>query len=113
MMGPRQEAQGSLFYQFSLEDHVPTDHLMRSIDRFVDLSGIRTVNGGVKTGHWAAQKSATLDLGVTYAAGAAASQPRSPDSWRLTGRLGPPGPIRRGSAQAVSVDLRARLCARR
>jgi len=42
MMGPRQEAQGSLFYQFSLEDHVPTDHLMRSIDRFVDLSGIRT-----------------------------------------------------------------------
>ena len=42
MMGPRQEAQGALFYEFSLEDHVPADHLMRSIDRFVDLSGIRT-----------------------------------------------------------------------
>lgn len=41
MMGPRQEAQGSLFYEFSLEDHIPADHLMRSIDRFVDLSGIR------------------------------------------------------------------------
>ena len=41
MMGPRQEAQGSLFYEFSLEDQVPADHLMRSIDRFVDLSGIR------------------------------------------------------------------------
>ena len=41
MMGPRREAQGSLFYEFSLEDHVPSDHLMRSIDRFVELSGIR------------------------------------------------------------------------
>ena len=42
MMGPRQEAQGALFYEFSLEDHVPGDHLLRSIDRFVDLSGVRT-----------------------------------------------------------------------
>ena len=42
MMGPRQEAQGALFYEFSLEDHVPADHLLRSIDRFVDLSGVRT-----------------------------------------------------------------------
>lgn len=41
MMGPRQEAQGALFYEFSLENYVPADHLMRSIDRFVDLSGIR------------------------------------------------------------------------
>ena len=41
MMGPRQEAQAALFYEFSLEDHVPHDHLVRSIDRFVDLSGIR------------------------------------------------------------------------
>lgn len=42
MMGPRQEAQAALFYAFSLEDHVPADHLLRSVDRFVDLSGIRT-----------------------------------------------------------------------
>ena len=41
MMGPRQEAQPALFYEFSLEDHIPTDHLLRSIDRFVDLSSIR------------------------------------------------------------------------
>ena len=41
MMGPRQEAQGALFYDFSLEDHVPRDHLLRSIDRFVDVSSIR------------------------------------------------------------------------
>ena len=41
MMGPRQEAQVALFYEFSIEDHVPQDHLLRAIDRFVDLSGIR------------------------------------------------------------------------
>ncbi len=41
MMGPKQEAQSALFYEFSLEDHVPQDHLLRSIDQFVDLSGIR------------------------------------------------------------------------
>lgn len=41
MLGPKQEAQCALFYEFSIEDHVPQDHLLRSIDRFVDLSGIR------------------------------------------------------------------------
>ena len=41
MMGPRQVAQGALFYEFSIEDHVPSDHLLRSIDRFVDLGGLR------------------------------------------------------------------------
>ena len=40
-MGPRPVAQGALFYEFSLEAHVPTDHLLRRIDRFVDLSGVR------------------------------------------------------------------------
>jgi transposase len=41
MMGERTVAQEALFYSFSLERHVPTDHLLRSIDRFVDLSSIR------------------------------------------------------------------------
>jgi transposase len=41
MLGRRQEAQAALFYEFSLEDHVPQDHLLRSIDRFVDLGSIR------------------------------------------------------------------------
>jgi transposase len=41
MMGPRQEAQAALFYEFSLDDRVPHDHLLRSIDRFVDLTSIR------------------------------------------------------------------------
>jgi transposase len=41
MMGHRQVEQAALFYEFSLERHVPADHLLRSIDRFVDLQEIR------------------------------------------------------------------------
>ncbi len=41
MMGERTVAQEQLFYEFSLERHVPEDHLLRSIDRFVDLSELR------------------------------------------------------------------------
>ncbi len=41
MMGPRHEAQGALFYEFSIEEHVPQDHILRAIDRFVDLGGVR------------------------------------------------------------------------
>ena len=41
MMGSRQTEQGALFYTFSLDAHVPADHLLRSIDRFVDLSEVR------------------------------------------------------------------------
>ena len=41
MMGERQTDQPQLFYAFSLERHVPQDHLLRSIDRFVDLSSLR------------------------------------------------------------------------
>jgi len=40
-MGPRQVEQAALFYEFSLDGHVPEDHLLRSIDRFVDLSELR------------------------------------------------------------------------
>src|SRR6201987_2888996 len=41
MMGPRQVEQGALFYNFSLDAHVPADHLLGSFDRFVDLSELR------------------------------------------------------------------------
>jgi transposase len=41
MMGERTVAQEALFYSFNLERHVPADHLLRSIDRFVDLSSVR------------------------------------------------------------------------
>jgi len=40
MMGT-QAAPGQLFYDFCLEDHVPDDHLLRRIDRFLDLSDVR------------------------------------------------------------------------
>jgi hypothetical protein len=33
MMGRRQVDQAALFYEFSLERHVPATHLLRSIDR--------------------------------------------------------------------------------
>ena len=36
MMGYRQVEQAALFYEFSLEGHIPAEHLLRSIDRFVD-----------------------------------------------------------------------------
>jgi len=35
MMGERMVEQEALFYGFSLEQHVPDNHLLRSIDRFV------------------------------------------------------------------------------
>ena len=41
MMGERRVRQDALFYEFSLEDHVPEGHLLRSIDRFVELDGVR------------------------------------------------------------------------
>jgi transposase len=41
MMGHRQVEQVALFYEFSLEKHVPADHLLRSIDRFVELGELR------------------------------------------------------------------------
>ena len=41
MMGHRQVDQAALFYEFSLERHIPSDHLLRSIDRFVELGELR------------------------------------------------------------------------
>jgi hypothetical protein len=45
MMGERRVMQEALFYGFSLERHVPDDHLLRKIDRFVDLSALRSYLG--------------------------------------------------------------------
>ena len=41
MMGERRVMQEALFYGFSLERHVPDNHVLRKIDRFVDLSEVR------------------------------------------------------------------------
>jgi transposase len=40
MMGQQVRAE-SLFYYFRLEDQIPEDHLLRLIDRHVDLSFVR------------------------------------------------------------------------
>src|SRR6202030_3980279 len=41
MMGERRVQQEALFYEFSLERHVPETHLLRHIDRLVELDGVR------------------------------------------------------------------------
>lgn len=41
-MGPQQTDQAALFYEFSLERHVPASLMLRKIDRFVDLSVVRS-----------------------------------------------------------------------
>ena len=33
--------QDQLFYSFNLDEHVPRDHLLRGIDRFLDLGDLR------------------------------------------------------------------------
>ena len=47
MMGERRVMQEALFYGFSLERHVPDNHLLRKIDRFVDLVGGPGASGAV------------------------------------------------------------------
>ena len=40
MMG-QQAASEQHFYRFRIEDHAPVDHLLRKIDQFLDLEGLR------------------------------------------------------------------------
>jgi transposase len=41
MMGQGSGGQKPLFYSFNLDDHVPADHLLRGIDRCLDLGDLR------------------------------------------------------------------------
>lgn len=41
MMGQQSDDQERLFYSFNLDDHIPPDHLLRGVDRFLDLSELR------------------------------------------------------------------------
>ena len=41
MMGQLPPAQNELFYDFCLEQHIPSDHLLHRIHAVVDLSGLR------------------------------------------------------------------------
>lgn len=42
MKGCLATGQGRFFYDFCLEDHVPSDHVLRRIDQVLDLSDVRT-----------------------------------------------------------------------
>lgn len=42
MMGPSTGQQDRLFYEFNIEDRVPSDHLLRRIDAVLDLSWVRS-----------------------------------------------------------------------
>lgn len=41
MMGQQKGNQDRLFYSFNLEEHIPANHLLRAIDRCLDLKGLR------------------------------------------------------------------------
>src|SRR4030067_1938605 len=41
MMGCRTDSQDRLFYSFNLDEHIPQNHLLRGIDRCLDLSELR------------------------------------------------------------------------
>lgn len=41
MMGRQGGVQDQLFYSFNLDDHVPQTHLLRGIDRYFELDGLR------------------------------------------------------------------------
>lgn len=41
MMGCRTGSQDRLFYSFNLDEHIPQNHLLRGIDRCLDLSELR------------------------------------------------------------------------
>ena len=40
MMGRRENGQGQFFYSFDLDEVVPCDHLVRQIDRVLDLGWV-------------------------------------------------------------------------
>lgn len=42
MMGQLPAGQNELFYEFSIDNHVPKDHLLRALDEFLDFSELRT-----------------------------------------------------------------------
>jgi len=41
MMGQRSGGHRRLFYSFNLDDHIPSDHLLGGIDRFLDFGELR------------------------------------------------------------------------
>ena len=90
MMGPRQIEQGVLFYNFSLDAHVPADHLLRSIDRFVELSELRRELSPTCSDDCSCKNSAPPTRPANCSSSAnmpiSPSQRPSPLIWRLCAR---------------------------
>jgi hypothetical protein len=42
MLGERVGQQDRLFYEFDLDDRIPSDHLLRHLDAVLNLSWLRT-----------------------------------------------------------------------
>lgn len=93
MIEHRKVEQAALFYEFSLERHIPTDHLLPLIDRFVDLEQVRR------------------DLALFYSSigrPSIADHPDAPDRLLLRYPIGA-APVRSGSPQfGLPVVLPAR-----
>jgi hypothetical protein len=51
MMGSRLVEQGALFYKFSLDAHVPLDHLLTSIDVVSDRACPTNSPANLRRGH--------------------------------------------------------------
>ena len=60
MMGERVAMQDRLFYAFRLEEHVPAGHLLRIVDRFVDLSDLERFPLGLNRDSQGGRKGGVL-----------------------------------------------------
>jgi hypothetical protein len=56
MMGRQDDRQQTLFYDFSLEEHVPEGHLLRKVAGVLDLSDVRRQLAPVEVTGGAAQR---------------------------------------------------------
>jgi hypothetical protein len=54
MMGKGGGDQSPLFYSFNLNDHIPADHLLRGIDRFLDLQHPKNISLTDPAARWTA-----------------------------------------------------------
>lgn len=57
MMRRQEVAQASPFYSFNLDAHIPVDHLLRGIDRFLDLSELHAQ----LTAHYSSTSRPSID----------------------------------------------------
>jgi hypothetical protein len=74
-MGHQLDEQAALFCEFSLERHVPSNHLLRSIDRFVELDGLRRELSAFYSTIGRPSIEASIDRAVVQPFGATASLP--------------------------------------